>query len=115
MVIVAGMMRRGFATSGVVTVRAGVVSGLGVGAFLITPWVAMNYAFAMRHMALTVIDGVNAVVGCAIMGAILTMFLSASGCGKTKWRTPHPYGTLHPPHALPSTARVLIRVPDVLP
>ena len=113
MVIVAGMMRRGFATSGVVTVRAEVVSGLG--AFLITPRVVMSLALTMRPAALSVIDGVNAVVGCAIMGAILTLFLSASGGGKTKWRTPHPYGTLHPPHALPSTARVLIRVPGVLP
>lgn len=74
MVIVAGMMRHVFATSGIVTLGAGIVSGLGVGAFLITPWVAMNYAFAMRPAALSVIDGVNAVVGCAIMGAILTLF-----------------------------------------
>ena len=74
MVIVAGMMRHVFATSGIVTLGAGIVSGLGVGAFLITPWVAMNYAFAMRPATLSVIDGVNAVVGCAIMGAILTLF-----------------------------------------
>ena len=50
------------------------MSGLGVGAFLITPWVAMNYAFAARPAMLSVIDGVNAVVGCAIIGAILTLF-----------------------------------------
>ena len=74
MVIVAGMMRHVFAETGIVTLGAGIVSGLGVGAFLITPWVAMNYAFAMRPAALSVIDGVNAVVGCAIMGAILTLF-----------------------------------------
>ena len=74
MVIVAGMMRHVFAETGIATLGAGIVSGLGVGAFLITPWVAMNYAFAMRPAALSVIDGVNAVVGCAIMGAILTLF-----------------------------------------
>jgi hypothetical protein len=34
----------------------------------------MNYAFAARDSQLTVIDGVNSVVGCAIMGAILTLF-----------------------------------------
>ena len=74
MVIVAGMMRHVFAETGIATLGAGIVSGLGVGAFLITPWVAKNYAFAMRPAALSVIDGVNAVVGCAIMGAILTLF-----------------------------------------
>ena len=74
MVIVAGMMRHVFATSGVVTLGAGIVSGLGLGAFLIAPWVAMNYAFAARPAMLTVIDGVNAVVGCAIIGAVLTLF-----------------------------------------
>ena len=74
MVLVAGMMRHMFATSGIVTVGGGLVAGLGVGAFFITPWVAMNYAFSMRKPMLSVIDGVNAIVGCAIMGAILNMF-----------------------------------------
>lgn len=74
MVLVAGMMRHIFAGSGVATPGAGVLAGAGIGAFFITPWVAMNYAFALRKPALTVIDGVNSVVGCAIMGAILTLF-----------------------------------------
>jgi hypothetical protein len=74
MVLVAGMMRHVFAEAHLATLGAGTVSGLGVGAFFITPWVAMNYAFAARPLALTVIDGVNAVVGCAIIGAILTLF-----------------------------------------
>ncbi|MGL4235652.1 DUF1761 domain-containing protein [Tabrizicola sp.] len=74
MVLVAGMMRHMLATSGVTTVGGGAVAGLGVGAFLITPWVAMNYGFAMRKPALTLIDGVNSVVGCTIMGAVLNAF-----------------------------------------
>lgn len=74
MILVAGMMRHIFAGSGITTLGAGVLGGLGIGAFLITPWVAMNYAFAMRKPALTLIDGVNSVVGCGIMGAILTLF-----------------------------------------
>jgi hypothetical protein len=74
MVLVAGMMRHMLATSGVTSVGGGAVAGLGIGAFFITPWVAMNYAFAMRKPALTVIDGVNSVVGCAIMGAVLNAF-----------------------------------------
>jgi hypothetical protein len=74
MIVVAGMMRHLLGASGVVTVGGGAIAGLGVGAFLITPWVAMNYAFAMRKPGLTVIDGVNSVVGCTIMGAVLNAF-----------------------------------------
>lgn len=74
MLLVAGMMRHLLGTSGVTTVAGGAVAGLGIGAFFITPWVAMNYAFAMRKPALTLIDGVNAVVGCAVMGAVLNSF-----------------------------------------
>ena len=74
MVVVAGMMRHVFAQSGIDTIGKGVLSGLGIGAFLITPWVTMNYAFAMRKPSLSVIDGVNAVVGCGIIGLILNLF-----------------------------------------
>lgn len=74
MVVVAGMMRHMLGTSGVTTVGGGAIAGFGIGAFLITPWVAMNYAFGMRKPALTVIDGVNSVVGCTIMGAVLNAF-----------------------------------------
>jgi hypothetical protein len=74
MLMVAGMMRHMLATSGIVSLGGGLVAGAGIGAFLISPWVAMNYAFAGRPAALTLIDGVNAVAGCAIMGLILTLF-----------------------------------------
>ena len=74
MVVVAGMMRHILASAGIVSAGGGLVAGLGVGAFLITPWVAMNYAFAMRKPTLTLIDGVNSVVGCGIIGLILNLF-----------------------------------------
>lgn len=74
MVLVAGMMRHVFQISGIVTLGGGLVAGLGVGAFFITPWVTMNYAFGMRKMSLAVLDGVNAIVGCSIMGVILSAF-----------------------------------------
>jgi Protein of unknown function (DUF1761) len=74
MVLVAGMMRHLLAASGVTSIGGGAVAGLGIGAFFITPWVAMNYGFAMRKPALTVIDGVNSIVGCTIMGAVLNAF-----------------------------------------
>jgi hypothetical protein len=74
MILVAGMMRHILAMSGVSSIGGGLVAGAGIGAFLITPWVAMNYAFAMRKPALTLIDGVNSVVGCALIGLVLNLF-----------------------------------------
>ncbi len=74
MVLVAGMMRHVFQMSALDTIGEGIMGGTGIGAFFITPWVAMNYAFGMRKFALWWIDSVNAVVGCTIMGVILTLF-----------------------------------------
>lgn len=74
MVLVAGMMRHLLGTSGVGSIGGGAVAGAGIGAFLVVPWLAMNYAFAMRKPALTLIDGVNAIVGCTIMGVVLNAF-----------------------------------------
>lgn len=73
-VLVAGMMRHIFIMSGLDTMMDGIMGGFGIGAFLITPWVAMNYAFASRPYALTVLDGVNSVVGCTLMGVVFALF-----------------------------------------
>lgn len=74
MIVVAGMMRHMFATSGITTIGGGAIAGLGVGAFFIMPWLAMNYAFALRKPALILIDGCYAVVGCMIIGVVLNVF-----------------------------------------
>jgi hypothetical protein len=74
MLVAAGMMRHILASAGVSTLGGGLVSGLGIGAFSVMPWVAMNYAFGQRKFSLTIIDGVNVVVGCGIMGLVLMLF-----------------------------------------
>lgn len=74
MIVVAGMMRHIFAMAAIDGAGKGLLSGLGIGAFLVVPWLAMNYAFAMRNSRLTMIDGVNVIVGCGIMGLILALF-----------------------------------------
>ncbi len=74
MILVAGMMRHMFATSGVETPIGGLISGLGVGAFFITPWMAMNYGYAMRPVKLTIIDGGYAILGCGAIGLVLGLF-----------------------------------------
>lgn len=72
-IVVAGMMRHVFALSGIEGWNKGLVSGLGIGLFLATPWLATNYGFAGRPFRLTMIDGAYATVGCALIGLVLTL------------------------------------------
>ena len=74
MILVAGMMRHIFAMAGIDGFGKGLVAGLGVGLFFITPWVAMNYAYSMRPKNLTLIDGGYSIIGPAIIGAVLGLF-----------------------------------------
>ncbi len=74
MLLVAGMMRHTFSLSGIDTVGKGLVSGLGVGLFFISPWIMINNGYGQRPFRLTLIDGGYATFGCAIMGAVLTLF-----------------------------------------
>lgn len=71
--LVAGMMRHVFALSQIDTPGAGLIAGAGVGLFFIAPWIAINNAYSMRPMRLTLIDGGYATLGCAAMGLVLTL------------------------------------------
>ena len=73
MILVAGMMRHVFALSGISGVDKGLVAGLGVGLFFISPWIMINNAYPGRPFKLTLIDGGYATFGCAIIGAVLTL------------------------------------------
>jgi len=73
-IIVAGMMRHIFVTSGVDSVVAGIVSGAGIGLFLTVPWMMTFYAFGNRPKALMMIDGGYATIGSGIMGFVLALF-----------------------------------------
>jgi len=74
MLVVAGMMRHIFILSGIDTVVKGLISGLGIGLFFISPWIMINNGYGGRPFKLTLIDGGYATFGCAIMGAVLTLF-----------------------------------------
>lgn len=74
MVVVAGMMRHMFGMAGIDTMGKGLVSGFGLGCFIALPWIVTNYAYADRPKALTYIDGGYAVIGCTIIGAVLSLF-----------------------------------------
>ncbi|SHH16190.1 Protein of unknown function [Cognatiyoonia sediminum] len=73
MVLVAGMMRHTFALSGIDTASKGLISGLGVGLFFISPWIMINNGYGGRPFKLTLIDGGYAAFGCAIIGLVLTL------------------------------------------
>lgn len=74
MVLVAGMMRHTFALSEIDDPGKGLISGLGIGLFFISPWIMINNGYGGRPFRLTLIDGGYATFGCAIMGLILTLF-----------------------------------------
>ena len=74
MILVAGMMRHIFAMAGIDGAGEGLLAGLGIGLFFITPWVAMNYAYAMRPRNLTLLDGGYSVLGPGLIGLVLGLF-----------------------------------------
>ncbi|MBK0400584.1 DUF1761 domain-containing protein [Limibaculum sp. M0105] len=67
----AGMLRHVFVASGISSGGAGFVAGFGVGAFVVLPWILMNYAFSGRPRDLWWIDGGHAVLACALIGLVL--------------------------------------------
>ena len=74
MIIVAGMMRHIFGMAGIETVGKGLLAGLGIGLFFISPWIMINNAYGGRPFRLTIIDGGYATFGCGVIGAILALF-----------------------------------------
>jgi Protein of unknown function (DUF1761) len=72
--LVAGMTRHIFNMAQMDTVSEGFMGGIGLGAFIITPWLLMCYTYAARPLMLTLIDGAYAIVGCTIIGVVLTLF-----------------------------------------
>ena len=74
MLLVAGMMRHVFALAGIEAIDKGLISGLGIGLFFISPWIMINNGYGGRPFKLTLIDGGYATFGCALMGAVLTVF-----------------------------------------
>lgn len=72
--LVAGMMRHVYSLSGIDSFGEGTIAGIGIGLFLITPWIATFYGFTGKSPTLLFIDGGYATIGCALMGAVLMIF-----------------------------------------
>ncbi len=71
--IVAGMMRHILASAGGHTGFSGMLTGLGLGLFIATPWIATNVMFSQRPRSLIWMDGVYPTIGCALMGLVLSV------------------------------------------
>lgn len=74
MLLAAGMMRHMFHMAGIGHPVKGMLAGLGVGAFIVTPFIVMNYYWAGKPVKLMLIDGVNAGVSCGLIGLLLVAF-----------------------------------------
>ena len=74
MLLVAGMMRHVFATTGIESIGEGLVSGLGTGLFLASPWMAVAYIHGKMPLRLILIDLGHVTLGCTIIGVVLTLF-----------------------------------------
>ena len=74
MVLVAGMMRHVISQAGIDTLLKGLMTGGGIGLFMISPWIMINNAYGDRPFKLTLIDGGYATIGCAIIGVVLVLF-----------------------------------------
>lgn len=73
LVVVAGMMRHVLFMSGIGTPGGGILSGLGLGLFVVSPWITMNNLYGQRPWHLSLIDGGYATLGCGIIGGVLTL------------------------------------------
>lgn len=73
-ILVAGMMRHTFELSQIDTLGKGIVSGFGIGLFLVAPWIATFYSFGARPRKLILIDGGYATFGCTVIGGVLALF-----------------------------------------
>ncbi|QJF49697.1 DUF1761 domain-containing protein [Roseobacter ponti] len=73
-ILVAGMMRHIFELSAIDTAGKGLISGFGIGFFLVSPWIATFYSFSAKPRALILIDGGYATFGCTVIGLVLTLF-----------------------------------------
>ena len=71
LVLVAGMMRHAFATAAIDGAGKGLVSGLGLGAFVAAPWIVVTYVYAARPKALWLIDGGYSILATGVIGLVL--------------------------------------------
>lgn len=73
-IVAAGMMRHILAGAGVDSVGKALLTGLGLGLFIVSPWIVNNVLYGQRDKRLIWMDCGYPVIGMAIMGVVLTLF-----------------------------------------
>ena len=73
-IIVAGMLRHVMAGAGITEIGKAVTTGLGLGAFVVCPWMINNIMYGQRDKQLIWMDCVYPIIGMGIMGLVLTLF-----------------------------------------
>jgi hypothetical protein len=73
-ILTAGMLRHILAASGIDTLGGGLLTGLGLGLFVVVPWIANNVLYAQRDKRLIWMDGAYPVIGMALIGLVLNLF-----------------------------------------
>ena len=72
-VLVAGMTRHVLASAGVDSLGKAILTGFGLGLFIVTPWIATNVMFSQRDKGLIWMDGVYPTIAMALMAAVLVL------------------------------------------
>lgn len=73
-VLVAGMMRHVLSSGGITGIGAALVTGLGTGAFIVSPWIVNNVLYGLRDRRLIWMDCGYPILGMGIMCVVLVLF-----------------------------------------
>ncbi len=73
-ILVAGMLRHVLAMAGITEVGKSLVTGLGLGAFIVSPWIVNNVLYGQRNKSLIWMDCGYPIIGMGIMGVVLALF-----------------------------------------
>jgi len=73
-VIVAGMLRHVMAGAGITDIGKAVLTGLGLGAFIVCPWMINNIMYGQRDKRLIWMDCGYPVIGMGLMALVLALF-----------------------------------------
>ena len=71
--LVAGMFRHILVMGGIEGVGKSVLTGLGLGLFVASPWIVTNVMFAQRNKSLIWMDSAYPTIGMALMGGVLAL------------------------------------------
>jgi len=73
-ILVAGMMRHVLNGAGIDTIGKALTTGLGMGLFVVLPWIVNNVLYGLRDRRLIWMDGAYPVIGMGIMSVVLVLF-----------------------------------------